>query len=72
MKYKAFYENLYKSREHEMLNIDLSTIVTGPTLNQEESDSVEGFISVEEAGKELKKMKNGKSPGLDGYTAEFF
>ena len=69
---QSFYENLYKSREHEMLNIDLSTMVTGPTLNQEESDSVEGFISVEEAGKALKKMKNGKSPGLDGYTAEFF
>ena len=27
---------------------------------------------IEEAGKALKKMKNGKSPGLDGYIAEFF
>lgn len=37
-----------------------------------ESESLEGIITLEEAGKPLKNMKNNRSPGTDGFTAEFF
>lgn len=69
---KDFYENLYASKENEIIDVDLPSVVDGPKLTQEQSDSVEGEISVGEALSALKKMKNNKSPGGDGYTTEFF
>ena len=69
---QLFYGNLYKSKEHCTTNVNLSTTIVGPRLTQVEREQTEGLISVEEAGKILKQMKNGKSPGLDGFTTEFF
>ena len=40
-------------------------------LTEEEKDNLEGEIGSFEAGKILKKMKNNKSPGSDGFTSEF-
>ena len=40
-----------------------------PTLSPEESKSLEGKITLEEAGIALKNMKNAKSPGTDGFGA---
>ena len=36
------------------------------------SQSLEGEISLPELTSALKRMKNNKSPGLDGFTADFF
>lgn len=69
---KIFYENLYSSREAELVNVDLSNVVNGPKLSSEQSDSVEGVISYKEALEALKVMKNNRSPGTDGYSTEFF
>ena len=41
-----------------------------PTLSPEESKSLEGQITLEEAEIALKNMKNEKSPGTDGFGAE--
>jgi hypothetical protein len=41
-------------------------------LTEEESRECEGPITYEELVAALKRMKNNKSPGNDGYTAEFF
>ena len=68
---KRFYEKLYASHENDIVNIDTGNIAT-PTLSQEESDSLEGPITFHEALSAFKQMKNDKSPGSDGYTAEFF
>ena len=38
----------------------------------EESDSLEGPVTLQEALSSIKQMKNDKSPGSDGFTAEFF
>ena len=43
-----------------------------PKLNHIESQTLEGPITLSEAGKTLRQMKNNKSPGSDGFTAEFF
>ena len=37
-----------------------------------EQTKCEGLISENKIYKVLKKMKNGKSPGTDGYTTEFY
>lgn len=41
-------------------------------LNNNEQQNLEGLITVTEALKSLKNMKNNKSLGIDGFTAEFY
>ena len=69
---KSFYEKLYRSREHEVVNVSLSELNVESVLSDEESTLLEGPISMQETLSALKQMKNDKSPGSDGYTAEFF
>ena len=68
---KTFYENVYASRENNIIHCNIDHINT-PILSQEESDNLEGPITLEEALSSIKQMKNDKSPGSDGFTAEFF
>lgn len=74
---KTFYESLYTSRDCEIQDHHLRDFFNknNPYLNfldADESESLEGPISKNECLSALQKMKNGKSPGLDGYTAEFY
>eukprot|EP00745_Piridium_sociabile_P004275 TRINITY_DN12531_c0_g1_i2.p1 TRINITY_DN12531_c0_g1~~TRINITY_DN12531_c0_g1_i2.p1 ORF type:complete len:233 (-),score=32.72 TRINITY_DN12531_c0_g1_i2:446-1144(-) len=69
---KSYYETLYDSREGDIADVDLSTVVHGPSLSAEDSNSIEGPITKTEALMALKKMQNNKSPGSDGFTAEFY
>ncbi|KAK3093924.1 hypothetical protein FSP39_021885 [Pinctada imbricata] len=72
---KKFYENLYSSREHDIEDIDLNAQLNFndiKKLTEEESEKLEGTISLKEASQTLFKMKSNKSPGSDGFTAEFF
>jgi hypothetical protein len=41
-------------------------------LTQEEHENLEGKITIKEVGGALKNMKNDKTPGSDGYSAELF
>ena len=59
---KTFYENLCASRENNIIHCNIDNINT-PTLSQEESDSLEGPITLQEALSSIKQMKN---------AAEFF
>ena len=45
---------------------------TVPKLSQQNKDSCECNITMEEVGKALKELKNGKSPGTDGFTPDFY
>ena len=42
-----------------------------PKLTEEQCNSLEGKISKDEVLSTLKRMKNGTSPGSDGFTVEF-
>ena len=64
----CFYERLYKSRDVEDCEIN-ELISEIPELSEA---SPEGEITLEEAGTALKNVKNGKSPGTDGFGAECF
>lgn len=75
---KCFYEKLYQNRDEVHEGCKFNDIKKGlkgsnhKKLSLEESDELEGHISLEEAGKVLKNMKNNKSPGSDGFSTEFF
>ena len=71
---KLFYKNLYKKTsvktEKECLHY-LSQVNT-PNLSPEEKGQCEGKLSLQECWDALNSMKNGKSPGNDGLTKEFY
>ena len=70
---KQFYEQLYDKNpisENSTLNNVLGD--NKDKLSEERSQRLEGKITYAELLQALKQMKNDKSPGLDGYTAEFY
>ena len=70
---KDFYCNLYKDRD--TLDVNLNNVVNNvniPRLNDNQANELEGKITKPEIINALKRMKNNKSPGSDGYTVEFF
>ena len=66
---QCFYERLCKSRDVEDCEIN-ELISEIPELSEAQQVSLEGKIIFEEAGTALKNMKNGKSPGNDGFGAD--
>ena len=72
---KCFYSNLFSCQEkNQDINIEeiLNNLNNHPKLSEEEKANLEGDISEEEIAFILSKMKNNKSPGTDGFSAEFF
>ena len=70
---ELFYKNLYSSKERDIINVDLNTIIPeAPKLSDEERESLEGKITYKEASNALNRMQNDKSPGSSGYTNAFF
>ena len=72
---KLFYEELYTSKDEQLTDINLNTLLANTDtkkLNVQESNTIEGFLTYEEAGSTLKAMQNNRSPGSDGFSAEFF
>ena len=71
---KSYYQNLYGKKE--ILNsLDLNQEILYdniPKLKNNTKESLEGEITFLELTATIKNMKNGKSPGSDGYTTEFF
>lgn len=43
-----------------------------PTLSDEQCDSLEAPIMVEEIVEVIRSLPSGKAPGLDGFTAGFY
>ena len=61
--------------EKPVENIDLKRLLANiniSTLNNEQRDGLEGLITYDELILALKKAKNNKSLGSDGFTVEFF
>ena len=74
---KHFYENLYRNRDmNENQDNEIHTILENiqqnPKLSNESKNNLEGELTEKEIINVLKKMKNNKSPGTDGFTTEFF
>lgn len=71
---RSFYKKFYSSRDRNN-NDNLPNILQNCSfkkLSDLEALELEGEITYTEALEFLKTMKNNKSPGSDGYSAEFF
>ena len=71
---KDFYSSLYKQRssQTEAECLEYLSRINIPSLTQVESESCEGLLTKRECWEALSLMKNGKSPGNDGLTKEFY
>ena len=75
---KMFYQSLYSTKVEE--NSDRNEIYQEffpneeyvKKLDDEQAQSIEGEITVQECYNVLKNMKKNKSPGSDGFTSEFY
>ena len=72
---KHFYKTLYKNQiniQDNEIQILLQSLSQYPKLSVEETNLLNGELTEQEILFVLKKMKNNKSPGSDGFTAEFY
>lgn len=70
-----FYKTLYTPQSLSEKNIDPHAFLKDynvPKVNSHDSVHLEGKILYSETLSVLKNMANNKSPGSDGFTAEFF
>ena len=74
-KYKGlrnYYEELYAKKFENLGEMDkFLEKYNLPKLNQEETESLNGPITISEIEAVVKKLPAHKSPGSDGFTSEF-
>jgi hypothetical protein len=68
---KTFYEELYSENECNVQLLD-DVIIDLPQLSEEDKNLTNGIITEVEALKALKALSNGKTPGIDGLTTDFY
>ena len=72
---RNYYENLFANKDDDLTDVDLHTIFSEDNikkLSDNNKNSIETPITLEEIGQVIKKMKNNKSPGSDGFPVEFY
>ena len=76
---ESFYKNLYSSNistlskaELEEANLFFCSQFTDKLLSEDEIKSCEGEVTEKECLNNLEAMPDGKSPGTDGFPAEFY
>ena len=70
-----FYKKLYSNKDDTLSEINLREYLQNinlPKLTDNESNQLEGQITLSELSIALQNMKNNKSPGTDGFSSEFF
>ena len=70
-----FYSALFTQKDDYPSDQNLDKLFEGKKLNKltlDESSKLEGKLTLEEITRAVKQMKNGKTPGVDGFPAEFF
>ena len=68
---KRFYQSLYQKRPRIVATYPFYKKEI-PKLTEEEKYLCEGLMSERECQEAVKDMKNGKTPGTDGLTVEFY
>ena len=73
---KLFYKYLFTSTNHitdeTFQEFTKKTPIKIHKLSDEENNQIEGKLTLEECLKALKSMANGKLPGEDAFTVEFY
>ena len=68
---RNYYASLFQNRDNVLDEVNLQKVLHNIKINKVSDSSLENTINVDELGEVLKSMKNNKSPGIDGITAEF-
>ena len=72
-KYRNPASKITQFRSYDLFSgVPIGRGVDVPKLNEEEAFNLEGMVTLNEAGKTLKNMKNNKSPGTSGFSADFY
>ena len=72
---ESFYKKLYENKDDTLENINIEEYMQNTEMNklsEQEAINLEGPLTFKEISDSLYKMKHGKSPGMSGFTAEFF
>ena len=71
---EKFYKDLHSSKiTVSQMNFDeFIEDIEIPMLDNEEKNELEGLFTLEECKKVLETFEDNKSPGKDGFTAEFY
>ena len=71
---KCFYSNVYsrKSVKTEQDCLDYLKSINAPNLSETDKETCEGKLTKQSCWNALNSTKNGKSPGNDGLTKEFY
>ena len=70
---ERFFKEIYQSKNICPESANLEHFFDGlNTLKQEEADTCEGLLTLEECTNSLKQFMNNKTPGSDGFTIEFY
>ncbi len=67
-----FYKDLYKSEILEVKDVHPGFLKELPQIAEDVNNTISKTFSLEEFEEALKKMENGKAPGIDGITVEFY
>ena len=72
---EIYYKKVYKNRDNKLDLATMETFFTDDSvqkLTKKQRVEIEGPLTYSEILKVLKNMTNNKSPGQDGFSAEFF
>ena len=72
---KSFYSQLFQNQDNKINEVDLKDLLKGietRKLTGLQAKALEGELKLEELTKTLKNMQDNKTPGIDGFPAEFF
>ena len=70
-----YYKNLFASKDETLLDTNIEELLNFEDiqiLTEQQKSSIEGILTIQELSESLRNMKNGKTPGIDGFPAEFF
>lgn len=72
--FKNFYTDLYRQEQHPKQSEidDFLQKLELPKLSKEQANMLDNPLTLEELHKALEGMSNNKSPGQDGFPAEFY
>jgi exonuclease III len=76
---ESFYKNLYSKPNKDPIQLQDQEVATNkfknntiPKITEENKQQCDMEITIHETGIALKDLQNGKSPGSDGFTPDFY
>ena len=66
-----YYQRLFKNNDNQLANMDLFKTFENAHIKKNCSKNLGEPINIKELSDVLKKMKNNKTPGIDGITSQF-